>query len=97
MLKILKGAAKNKESELPVPPPDLQLGDADDAAAESPSGVPGRLAELVAALPEVVLVGVDDHGAAEDGVGPGKGQEGVAHVNLKVINYLRRSTQVYGS
>ena len=62
----------------------LQLGDADDAAAESPASVSGGLAEFVAALAEVVLVGVDNHGATEDRVGPGKREERVAHVNLKV-------------
>ena len=62
---------------------NLQLCDADDAAAESAAGVAGGLAEFVAALAEVVLVGVHDDGAAEDRVGSGQRQESVTHVELK--------------
>ena len=36
----------------------LQLGDADDAAADAGAGVPRRAAQLVAALAQVVLVSV---------------------------------------
>ena len=53
------------------------LRDADDATGLPGAGVARGLAELVAALAEVVGVGVHHQGAAEDGVLSGQGDEAV--------------------
>ena len=44
----------------------LWHGESDDPAGESGPRVSGDLALLTAAFAQIVLVGVDDHGAAQD-------------------------------
>ena len=44
------------------------LGDTDDSTGCSGSSISSGFAELVASLTQVVNLGVDHHGAADDGV-----------------------------
>jgi len=57
------------------------FADADNAAGESSAGVARGETELVAALAEVVDVGVDDHRASDDGQWAGQRDGGVGNLD----------------
>ena len=64
------------------------LCDANDPAGGPGAGIAGGLAELVAALAEVVLVGVNHDGAADDGVLAHQRDHPVRDVHLSAANRL---------
>lgn len=54
-----------------------------DPAADPGPCVPRGLAQLVSSLPEVVGIGVDDKGTADDAAGTGEGYHAVSDVDLE--------------
>merc|ERR1712242_627800 len=60
----------------------LLLGDTDDTTGRSSPSIASRLAELVPASAEIILVRVNDHGATDDRVGPRQADETVRDINL---------------